>query len=259
MPEHPRATDGPAAASNSQPRHANEGSNESTNASNVAAFFDLDKTIIATSSAMAYGREFFHSGLLSSTDALQMSVRKLAYLTFGHNAQQMEATRRHLLKLVAGWDVAQVQEIAASTVHTVLAPAIYQEARELLDWHRQCGHTVVIVSASVRDLVEPIARELGVAGVIASELGIADGRYTGSMDYFCKAHNKAESMRNLAHKEGFDLAKSYAYSDSATDIPMLEAVGIPVAVNPDAALRKHAAANHWRTLTFRKPKHERKP
>lgn len=219
----------------------------------TAAFFDLDKTIIATSSAYVYGKEFLNSGLISATTALHMSIAKASYMFAGHSSGQMDASRDQLSNMVIGWDVNQVRTIADETLHSVVAPTIYAEARDLIDQHRAAGHDVVIISASATVLVEPIAAELGVSTVIATKLTEEDGKFTGDISFYCKGNAKAEAIRNLAAQNGYDLAASYAYSDSATDLPMLETVGHPIAVNPDRALRKIAVEREWEIRTFRNP------
>lgn len=224
-----------------------------TQKSRVAAFFDLDKTIIATSSAFAFGREFMHNGLITTSEALQMSLAKATYMIAGQSSEQMDTTRDQLAALVAGWSVDKVREIASETMHNVVTPAIYAEARELIAFHRNAGHDVIIISASASHLVDLIAEELDIHRVVATELEVADGRFTGEILFYCKGDAKAQAIADLAEKNNYDLAASYAYSDSATDIPMLEAVGNPVAVNPDRAMKKAALENGWEIRTFRDP------
>ncbi|MGV0360643.1 HAD family hydrolase [Corynebacterium minutissimum] len=219
----------------------------------VAAFFDLDKTIIATSSAYAFGREFMHNGLITHTEALQLSLAKASYMLAGHSSEHMDATRDQLAAMVAGWSVQKVHDIAVETMHTVVTPTIYAEARDLVAAHRAQGHEVVIISASASVLVKPIAEELGIEHVVATELAEEDGRFTGEILFYCKGAAKAEALERTAQKLGVDKDASYAYSDSATDIPMLKQVGHPVAVNPDRLLKKHAADNGWETRTFKDP------
>lgn len=218
-----------------------------------AAFFDLDKTIIATSSAHAYGREFMHNGLISTTEALQMSLAKASYVMAGHSSEQMDASRDQLTTLVSGWDVDEVQRITESALHTVVAPTIYSEARELIRFHQSAGHDVIIISASASQLVRPIAAELGVDKVVATELEIVDGRFTGEILTYLKGEAKADAMRGLAQEHGYDMSESFAYSDSSTDIPMLELVGNPVAVNPDRAMKKAALERGWEIRSFKDP------
>ena len=219
----------------------------------IAAFFDLDKTIIATSSAYAFGREFMHNGLITHTEALQLSLAKASYMLAGHSSEHMDATRDQLAAMVAGWSVKEVHDIAVETMHTVVTPAIYAEARALIDAHRAAGHEVVIISASASVLVEPIAEALGIEHVVATELAEEDGRFTGEILHYCKGAAKAEALAEMARKLGVDPGASYAYSDSATDIPMLEQVGHPVAVNPDRRLKKYAAEQGWEVRTFKDP------
>lgn len=219
----------------------------------IAAFFDLDKTIIATSSALAYGREFLQSGLISPAEAFQMSLVKASYMFAGHSHEQMDATRDQLVSLVRGWDVRQVQDIAAQALQEVVSPTIYAEARTLIETHRQAGHIVVIISASAEELVRPIAAELGIEHFVATRLGKAKGKFDGSVEFYCKGDNKAAAMRTFAAKHNIDLERSYAYSDSATDQPMLEAAGLPRAVNPDRTLKKLATERGWEILSFKNP------
>lgn len=217
--------------------------------STPAAFFDLDKTVIATSSALAYGRQFFKNGLITASQALALSYAQTAFLLQGWSGGQMDSTRDKLLEMVAGWDVAKVAEIAQTTLHEVVTPAIYEEARELIAWHKRQGHDVVIVSASVRDLVAPIATELGVDRILTSELEVRDGKYTGKL----LTYNKGVTKITRVTEMGYDLGQSYAYSDSETDIPLLAAVGHPVAVNPDKNLAQWAADNGVPIRRFSNP------
>lgn len=222
-------------------------------ANRPAAFFDLDKTIIARSSALAFGREFLHNGLITPVTALQLGVAQTLYRISGHSSEQMDSTRDHLVSMVAGWEARTVSRIAEETIHRVVSPAIYAEAKELIAHHKALHHDVVIVSASGYDLVAPIARELGVTRIAATQLEVHDGRYTGEVLFYCKGAAKAEAMRELARVHHYDLARRFAYSDSAVDLPMLEAVGTPVAVNPDRALRRIAADRGWDIRVFRNP------
>lgn len=217
------------------------------------AFFDLDKTIIATSSAFAFGKEFMHNGLISHTEALQISLAKASYMMSGLSSDQMDSTRDQLAALVAGWDVDEVVQIAEETLHTVVTPTIYSEARELIRYHRSAGHDVIIISASASQLVSLIGQELGITDIVATELEIVDGKFTGEILTYLKGNAKADAMRRLAEARGYDMANSYAYSDSATDIPMLELVGNPVAVNPDRTMKKCALERGWDIRTFKDP------
>jgi phosphoserine phosphatase len=115
------------------------------------------------------------------------------------------------------------------------------------------GHQIIIISSSGTDVVEPIGERLGADLAIGTQVGIEDGKYTGEILFYAYGPGKAEAMRSLAAERGYDLTECYAYSDSFTDVPMLEAVGHPVAVNPDTELRKVAVENHWPIRDFAKP------
>lgn len=224
-----------------------------TTPTKVAAFFDLDKTIIAMSSTYAYGREFMNSGLISPVEALQLSLAQATYMFAGHTSEQMDNTRDQLTAMIRGWEVQQVRSIAEETMHSVVTPTIYAEARELIEHHQELGHDVIIISASVKELVEPIARELGVRKTVTTVLEAHDGMYTGEVLFYCKGDAKAQSILDLAEANNYDLSLSFAYSDSFTDLPMLEAVGNPAAVNPDRALKKIALEQGWKILSFKNP------
>lgn len=221
----------------------------------VAAFFDLDKTIIARSSAYAFGRQFMESGMITASGMMQMALGQAMFISGGHDHDQMEAARDQLSSMVAGWRADHVRRIAEESLHQVISPYVYKEAVELIRHHRALGHGVFIVSASATELVEPIAAALGVGAgeCVATRLEIVDGVYTGEVPFFCRGDNKATEMRRIAAERGYDLSRCYAYSDSGTDEPMLATVGHPVAVNPDKALRKIAEERHWPIRIFRNP------
>jgi len=220
----------------------------------AAAFFDLDKTIIAKSSTLAFSRPFQAGGLLSRKTLLRSAYTQFMYVLGGADHDKMEELRQFMSELVAGWDVATVKEIVAETLHNVVDPLVYDEAVQLIEEHHAAGRDVIIVSASGTEVVEPIGEMLGADHVIATRVGIdADGRYTGEITFYAYAENKATAIRELAELAGYDLESSYAYSDSITDVPMLEAVGHAFAVNPDRELRKAATEREWPILVFTKP------
>lgn len=219
----------------------------------AAAFFDLDRTIIATSSATAFTGPMFKGGLITRKDVLRASYAQFLFLLGGADHQQSERVRVFLSSLIAGWDVAQVDQIVAETLHDLISPTVYAEAVDLIRDHHHAGRDVVVVSASGEALVGPIASMLGADHVIASRLAVEDGRYTGEIEYYAYAENKASAIAHLAATEGYDLSASYAYSDSITDVPMLEAVGHAVAVNPDRALRRQALERGWEVRDFHHP------
>ncbi|WP_042390756.1 HAD family hydrolase [Streptacidiphilus melanogenes] len=218
-----------------------------------AAFFDLDKTVIAKSSALAFSRPLYRGGLINRRAVLKSAYAQFVFLAGGADHDQMEKMRQYLSSLARGWNVAQVREIVAETLHDLIDPLIYDEAASLIEEHHAAGRDVVIVSSSGSELVEPIGEMLGADHVIATRMAEQDGCYTGEIDFYAYAENKAVAIRELAAVEGYDLQRCYAYSDSATDLPLLEAVGHPHAVNPDRALRREAQARSWPVLVFTRP------
>jgi len=221
--------------------------------SRSAAFFDLDKTIIAKSSTLAFSRPFFDGGLLNRRAVLRSAYAQFVFAASGADHDQLEKMRGYLTQLVTGWDVDVVRQAVAETLHEIIDPLVYDEAVQLIEQHRAAGRDVVIVSASGSEVVEPIGAMLGADHVIATTLVADEGRYTGEIGFYAYGENKAVAMRRLAQERGYDLDDCYAYSDSETDVPMLEAVGHPFAVNPDRALRRAAELNGWPVLTFARP------
>ncbi|MCW2756379.1 MAG: inhibition of morphological differentiation protein [Nocardioidaceae bacterium] len=219
----------------------------------TAAFFDLDKTIIAKSSAMAFSRPFQAGGLITRKAMLRSAYAQFVYVAGGADHDQMEKMRRFMSELVAGWDVETVRAIVGETLQNIVEPLVYDEAVELIEQHKAAGRDVIIVSTSGSEIVGPIGTMLGADHVVATRLAVEDGKYTGGIKFYAYAENKAKAIKDLARKRGYDLAGSYAYSDSVTDVAMLEIVGHPHTVNPDKDLRKVAKERGWPVLVFEKP------
>ena len=219
----------------------------------AAAFFDLDKTVIAKSSTLAFGRPFYQGGLINRRSVLRSAYAQFVFLAAGADEDQMDKMRDYMTKMCTGWDVAQVQAIVDETLHELIDPIVYAEAVELIESHHAAGRDVIIVSSSGAEMVEPIAEMLGADHAVGTRMTVVDGLYTGEIEYYAYGPAKAEAVLELALKHGYDLASSFAYSDSITDVPMLEAVGHPTAVNPDKALRAVAVERGWEVREFRNP------
>jgi HAD superfamily hydrolase (TIGR01490 family) len=218
-----------------------------------AAFFDLDKTVISKSSSLALTRPMFKAGLVSRSTLLKGAYAQLVYLMVGADEKRMDKVKESMAALTKGWDRAQVEEIVRDALEDLIDPYIYLEALDLMELHRAQGRKVFIVSSSPEEIVRPLAERLGDVDVIATRAEVEDGKYTGEIEFYCYGENKAVRMREIAEEQGLDLAESYAYSDSVTDLLMLEAVGHPVAVNPDRDLRREAEKRGWQIRDFRRP------
>jgi HAD superfamily hydrolase (TIGR01490 family) len=219
-----------------------------------AAFFDLDKTVIARASMAAFGRPLYHGGLINRRTVLRALYAQLVYLHLGADDERLERIRESVLQLTKGWARDRVCEIVAETLAETVDPIVYREAIELIEQHRGEGRKVVIVSASPEEIVAPLGRYLGADAVIASRARLdEEGRYTGEMEFYAYGPFKAEAIAGIAAERAIDLAGSYAYSDSYTDVPMLESVGHPVAVNPDRVLQKLARERGWEIRQFVRP------
>lgn len=218
-----------------------------------AAFFDLDKTVIAKSSTLAFGKPFYEGGLVNRRAVLKSSFAQFLYLVQGADEATMDKLRDDLAALCAGWPVYQVHAIVDETLHDLIAPLVYDEALALFEEHRLAGREIVLVSSSGEEVVGPIGEMLGVDRVIATRMVVEGGHYTGEIEFYAYGENKASAVTELAANRGWDLADCHAYSDSATDLPLLEAVGHPVAVNPDKALRKEALDRGWEVRDFIRP------
>ena len=192
-------------------------------------------------------------GLVTRSDAVRAAYAHFLFEVGGADERQTNRLRDALSELVKGWDVAKVREIVEETLHELIDPVVYEEALVLIRRHQANGRDVVIVSASGSELVAPIAEMLGAEHWIASHMETKDGVYTGEITFYAYGEHKATAIEALAEERGYDLASSYAYSDSITDAPMLAAVGHGFVVNPDRALRRAAIRNGWGVLRFRKP------
>ncbi|MHB8464946.1 MAG: HAD family hydrolase [Acidimicrobiales bacterium] len=219
-----------------------------------AAFFDLDKTVIAKASVVAFGTPFYREGLISRRTILRGLWGQLVYLHLGADEEKITRMRTSVLALTKGWDQARVSQIVEEALEAVVDPIIYSEALELMASHRAEGRVIVIVSASPAEIVLPLARYLDADEAIASRARVdGAGRYTGEMAFDAFGPAKVQAMINLAARLDIDLDASYAYSDSATDLPMLETVGHPVVVNPDRELARLAAERGWERRVFTRP------
>ena len=216
-----------------------------------AAFFDLDRTLLSRSSSLALAGAFRQRRLIRRRQLVKAAIAQLLFSRFGADEVTVHRTAERGMAVLAGVAVEDVREIVADAMEPVLKPLVFQEALDLAATHRARGEGSYIVSGALQEVVEALAAELGLAGAVGSLCGIADGVYTGRLERACYGPEKAVALRDLAARERIDLKASTAYSDSHTDLSFLEAVGRPVAVNPDRQLRAIARARNWHIVRFR--------
>ena len=216
----------------------------------AAAFFDLDRTLIRRSSVLALAPSFQQRGLISRRDLAKSALWQLLFVLRGASAERVRSASEEGMTVLRGFSVEEMQHLVGDAMEPVLRPLVYAEPLHLVEQHRERGEKVYVVSATLQEIVEHIAGDLGFDGAIGSTCEIVDGVYTGRTLRAAHGEGKAEAVRELAAAEDLDLSASTAYSDSYSDVPFLEAVGHPVAVNPDRRLRRIARLRGWPTLSF---------
>jgi HAD superfamily hydrolase (TIGR01490 family) len=219
----------------------------------AAAFFDLDRTLIRRSSALALAGSFQERGLIGRKQLAKAAAWQIFFAARGAGAETVRKAAEDGLMLLEDLEVEEMRALVGQAMETALKPLVYREPLDLVARHRERGERVYIVSAALQEIVDPLAEELGLDGAIGSLCEVVDGRYTGRSLRACHGEGKAEAVRELSAAEGIDLTRSTAYSDSHTDLPFLEVVGSPVAVNPDRELRRIARERGWPILTFSEP------
>jgi HAD superfamily hydrolase (TIGR01490 family) len=216
----------------------------------AGAFFDLDRTLIRRSSVLALAPSFRDRGLISRVDLVRSAFWQLLFVLRGASAERVRSASEDGMKILAGFSVAEMQTLVGDAMEPVLRPLVYAEPLRLVQRHRERGEKVYVVSATLQEIVDHIADDLGFDGAIGSTCEIVDGVYTGASRRAAHGEGKAQALRELAADEGIDLSASTAYSDSYSDVPFLEAVGHPVAVNPDRRLKRIARARAWPVIRF---------
>jgi HAD superfamily hydrolase (TIGR01490 family) len=216
-----------------------------------AAFFDLDRTLISRSSSLSLAPAFHRRGLLGRRDRTKAMVAQLVFIRYGAGTSRVGQTADSGMAFLKGLPVEVMREIVAEAVDSAFKPHVYRDALDLVARHRERGECSFIVSAALQEIVDALVAELGLQGGVGSTAEVEDGVYTGRLGRRLDGGAKAAALVELATAEGIDLEASTAYSDSASDVPFLEAVGHAVAVNPDKRLRAIAAERGWRVLRFK--------
>jgi HAD superfamily hydrolase (TIGR01490 family) len=215
-----------------------------------AAFFDLDRTLISRSSSLSLAPAFHRRGLLRRRDRAKAVLAQLVFVRYGAGTSRVGQTADSGMAFLKGVPVETMREIVLESMDTAFKPHVYRDALDLVERHRERGERSFVVSAALQEIVDALVAELGLDGGRGSTAEVENGVYTGRLVRRLDGRAKAGVLGELAAAEGIELDESTAYSDSAADVPFLEAVGYPVAVNPDRKLRGIAAERGWRVLRF---------
>jgi HAD superfamily hydrolase (TIGR01490 family) len=216
-----------------------------------AAFFDLDRTLIARSSSLALAEPFYRRGLIGRSQLLKARFAQFLFVRVGAGHGRAGQTADAAMSILEGMPVEVLEGIVEEAWKPVLRPLVYREALDVAAMHESRGEPVYIVSGALQEVVDRLALELGFAGALGSRAEVEDGRYTGRLERRLLGAEKAVGLAELASAEGLDLASSAAYSDSHSDVAFLESVGTPVAVNPDRELARIAEDRGWVVRRFR--------
>jgi HAD superfamily hydrolase (TIGR01490 family) len=240
----PPATSEPVAAERNRRRPAA--------APREAAFFDLDKTLLPGAALFPLAREMYRQGVFTNRDIARIAADQVLYRLSGEDKERIRRARETTLAAVKDRPIEEVERLGRLVVRRELLPRFYPQAVELLNRHKRAGREVYISSSSPEDFLSILAEEFGVDGVIGTKAEVANGVYTGHLDgELCSREEKARRVKELADERGIDLLRSYAYSDSMNDLPLLELVGNPVAMNPDYQLARIARQNGWQIIDLR--------
>ena len=218
-----------------------------------AAFFDVDNTILRGSSSFLFGKAAFKRGFFSRQDFWRFAWQQARFIARGETATTVDQIKDRALGLIEGHKADDLAALTDEVYENFISPKLWPETVRLAKQHMAEGREVWLVTATPQEIAEVIAERLGLTGGLGTLIERKDGILTGKL-VGKPLHGKAKrkAVLALAKERGINLAKSYAYSDSVNDLPMLTAVGHAVAVNPDKALATYAKATEWPILDFKK-------
>jgi HAD superfamily hydrolase (TIGR01490 family) len=216
----------------------------------AAAFFDLDKTLMEGSSAFHFARASYKAGQLSRRQLARDVRDNIRFRLKGSTDEATDALRARVYEAIAGRRVVDLARLTPEILAGIL-PRVYPQMLDVAYRHQDAGRPAYIVTAASQEIAELLAHVLVFDGGIGARSEVRDGVYTGRPEGpFTYREGKAQAIAEVAAREHIDLAESFAYSDSESDLPMLRAVGHPVAVNPDAALARVARDEGWEIMRF---------
>lgn len=223
-------------------------------AARVGAFFDVDETMVRGATSFWAAREMFRRKFFGPKDLLYAARQTLKYVLFGEDRNKIGDFANRAARVVAGNSLDDLRQLSNHLYDEHFADRMYKATYQRALWHLEQGHQVWLVSATPWIVAEVFAERLGVSGGVGTKTKVDGGRLLGELDgVIVHGEAKVEAIEEIAHQQDLDLHVSWAYSDSANDIPMLNAVGNPVAVNPDRLLSRYAHAHGWRILEARTP------
>ena len=219
-----------------------------------AAFFDVDNTLIRGSTIYFLGRGMYQRGYFTKKDISRFVLANLRFrLTGKENKEEIARFQDAATDFIGGHNVKDIEAIAQQIYDEFVSPAMWQGTIDIAQTHIANGVEVYLVTAAPEDMATLISTRLGLTGALGSKAEIKDGLYTGQMNgALLHGKEKAVAVRELAEKKGFDLEDCFAYSDSSNDLPLLQCVGHPSAINPDALLGLRAMAEGWPIHDFRR-------
>jgi HAD superfamily hydrolase (TIGR01490 family) len=223
-------------------------------AARSAAFFDLDNTMVRGSTLYFLGRAMYQRGFFTKADISKFVVANVRFRLTGTEKPEVIARfQKAATDFIGGHDVNEIYTIGQSVYDEYVSPALINGTIEIAKKHLTEGNEVWLVTAAPEDMAKLIAERLGFTGAIGTKVAIEDGKYLGHLNgKILHGIEKARAVRELAAERGFSLNNCHAYSDSASDFPLLQSVGTPHAINPDARLRIKALADNWEIIDFRR-------
>jgi HAD superfamily hydrolase (TIGR01490 family) len=240
----PKASSGPASRA--------KASAASEDAGAAAAFFDIDNTMMRGASLFHIAYQMYRRGAFRLSDLAGIALKQLRYSLSGENLKDIQAARDKALALATGLLASDIKALGEEVYDEIIASKIWPGTRALADQHLRAGRRVWLVSATPVEVAAVIADRLGLTGALGTVGEIKDGAYTGRLvGDILHGPAKAVAVRELAVRQGLDLRSCWAYSDSFNDVPLLSLVGNPVAINPDARLRRYARERNWPVYDFR--------
>jgi HAD superfamily hydrolase (TIGR01490 family) len=218
-----------------------------------AAFFDVDNTILRGSSSFLFGKAAFKRKFFSRRDFWNFAWHQARFIARGESAKTMNEIKDRALGLIANHHAKELTDLTDEVYDDYISPKLWPETVRLAQEHIAAGREVWLITATPLEIAEAIAHRLGLTGGLGTVVEQKDGILTGKL-VGKPLHGKAKykAMKHLAKERNISLKRSYAYSDSHNDLPMLTHVGHPVCVNPDKILKTHAQAAGWKILDFKK-------